>query len=63
MTPKITADQDKQIEDLYHIILKHLNKVSNHPVMRGIPGLQDEFKDATEALIEFRRLTREALIK
>jgi hypothetical protein len=57
----MTPEQDKKIEDLYHEILKHLNKVSSHPVMRGIPELQNEFKGATECLIEFRKLTRESL--
>lgn len=54
---------DKEIEDQYHEILKHLNAVSNHPIMRGIPVLQNELRLATEALIKFRKLTREVLIK
>lgn len=57
----MTPEQDKLIEDLYHKILKHLNKVSTHPVMKGIPQLQDEFKGATECLMEFRNMTRKVL--
>jgi len=61
--PRVTVEQDQKIEDLYHEILKHWNRVSNHPIMRGIPQLQEEIKHATENLIEFRQLTRDALIK
>ena len=57
----MTPEQDKVIEDYYHKILKHMNKVATHPVMKGIPQLQEEFKEISLALIEFRKLTREAL--
>lgn len=56
----MSPELDKQIEDYYHRILKHLNKIANNEIVRNIPSVQEELRSVTQELIEFRRLTREA---
>jgi hypothetical protein len=59
MTPQ---ELETKIETQYHEALKYINKVYNHPLMAGTPGLRNELKNATDSLINLRDLTRKKLL-